>query len=234
MKYVLLGIDPQNCFVDPKGELTVYNPKVTPRITKNIRDMVDFCMKNKIPMILSSDSHSYDSWEFKSNGGPFPPHAVKGTWGWLFIDGMLPEKFRYIPMCNPGSVEIGENVQSGGNRVYLDITEEALNGVAIIFEKEVYSLFSNPNAVMMLRYLVRNMGGRDQVTFIVTGFCTGGFCVDAAVEGLVKEKFNVIVLNDATQAIDGVHAKDGASYSMENFEKMGVEVLTTTEMLEML
>jgi nicotinamidase/pyrazinamidase len=226
MKYILVDVDTQNAFAAPDGNLTVWKDGITNRVIENIRALVAVFMLKQWPITGSVDSHSYDSWEFAENGGPFPGrHAVKGTRDWLKIDGTLPTNFRFLPMST--NFQIGEAYLGLGNRRYTkaDFGTEARKGVGLYFEKEVYSMFCNPAAEHYYEYLVEQMGGKEEVTFVVVGFCTGGFCVDGAVEGLLERGYNVIVIEDATQAIDGANAADGAAYSRERFLDAGAQVM---------
>ncbi len=164
------------------------------------------------PIVGSVDSHAYDAWEFADNGGPFAPHCVKGTRGWLRICSDLPARTRFVPMqvAEDGVRNlVGEAVQGAGVRV-LDaeaLAAEARAGVGLLFEKEVYSMFSNPAAAIVLESLVRSLGGPAAVVFDVIGYCTGGYCVDAAARGLVDRGYATRVLSGATAAIGGAAAQ---------------------------
>ena len=88
------------------------------------------------------------------------------------------------------------------------------------FEKEVYSLFSNPTAELVVAALVAELGGPDVVRFDVIGYCTGGYCVDAAAQGLRDRGYAVRVLAGATAPIGG---DEGARSSAETLRAAGVE-----------
>ncbi|MGB1699302.1 MAG: hypothetical protein ACPHRO_05065, partial [Nannocystaceae bacterium] len=95
---------------------------------------------------------------------------------------------------------------------------EALDGVGLYFEKEVYSLFSNGLAAAVLEVLVARLGGAAEVMFDVIGYCTGGYCVDAAVEGLRARGYQVTVLAGACAAIGG---DEGMETSRVNLREQG-------------
>lgn len=234
--YVLVDVDTQNAFASKDGNLSVYHPSVTPLVNSNIASLVQGFVNAKQPVVGCVDSHSYDAWEFAENGGPFPAHAVKGTADWLKVDGTLPPKFRFIPM-QVGRGIVGENVKGAGNRPYPSekFVEEVRAGIGVYFEKEVYSMFSNPCAAIYFEDLVATLeADGEEVIFVVCGYCTGGFCVDGAVNGLIARRYNVIVAVDATQAIDGANAEDGGAYSRARFKAQGCSLLTTKEVLELL
>ena len=95
---------------------------------------------------------------------------------------------------------------------------EALDGVGLYFEKEVYSLFSNGLAAAVLEVLVTRLGGAAEVMFDVIGYCTGGYCVDAAVGGLRARGYQVTVLAGACAAIGG---DEGMETSRVNLREQG-------------
>lgn len=214
MKRVLIDVDTQFDFMHPNGSLYV---PAKESVSDAIRHLLE--QGNYDAVVGSVDSHAYDAWEFAENGGPFPAHCVKGTSGWL---RMFPSsRERFIPMTwhntkHPIDFEsivmVGESVEGEGNRKLnpYDLADEAINkGVALYFEKEVYSLFSNPFAAPTLRAVCEALKFEDwsDVQIDVMGYCAGGYCVDAAVKGLFSmggfRKANIRVLAYATAAIGG-------------------------------
>lgn len=219
---ILVDVDTQHDFVDPTGALYV---PAEPHVRKAIAAALSDAQAAGDPIIGSVDSHAYDSWEFAANGGPFPPHSVKGTPGWLRVCHDLPARTRFVPMqtiANGVSNLVGERRQGTGPRV-LDaaaLAAEAREGVGLYFEKEVYSLFSNPTAEPVIARLVESLGGVEAVVFEVIGYCTGGYCVDAAALGLRERGYRVRVLDAATAAIGGA---EGQARSREQLERAGVQ-----------
>jgi nicotinamidase/pyrazinamidase len=193
--------------------------------------VLQHAQREGMSIIGSIDSHAYDSWEFNANGGPFAPHCVKGTPGWLRVFHDVPRKIRFVPMqpvADDGSVRnlVGEAHKAEGTRM-LDaaaLADEAAHGVGVYFEKEVYSLFANPAAAPTIAALVERYGGSDAVCFDVIGYCTGGYCVDAAARGLRELGYQVRVLAYATAAVGG-HA--GAERSANDLRAHGVQWVTT-------
>src|SRR5262249_38137514 len=150
--------------------------------------------RHRIPILGSVDSHAWDAWEFKSSAsvGPggarpeFPDHCVKGTPGWLKVDGTLPRRFRFIP--NVPDAPIDSLVQ--------EVVAGATQGV--YFEKEVYSLFANPLAEPFLEKLTRAAGAPLQ--FLVYGVATD-YCIKAAALGLAQRGYSTTLLTDAVAGI---------------------------------
>lgn len=224
MKVIRVDVDTQVGFAAPEGHLFVPAPD---SVIENIRALVE----SAEVLVGSVDSHAYDAWEFAANGGPFPAHCVKGTADWLKLDGTLPERFRFVPM-GIGPHLIGEATPGTGPRPYgaAEFSEEAQAGVGLYFEKEVYSAFANPCAEPFLERLAHDLGG--DVVFQVFGYCTGGFCVDAFVEGLLERGYRVQVIGDATAAIDtDENGMDGIAASRERLTAQGAEWITTEEAL---
>ena len=208
---ILVDVDTQFDFVDPAGALYV---PAAPTVPRALADALAAAVSEGAPIIGSVDSHAYDAWEFAQNGGPFPTHCVKGTRGWLRIEPQLPARIRFVPMqaLVDGQVDnlVGEATKGEGPR-HLDaqaLAVEARQGVGLYFEKEVYSLFSNPAAEAVVAALVDSLGGKDEVVFDVIGYCTGGYCVDAAAQGLRERGYTVRVHAAATAAIGGAQGQE--------------------------
>lgn len=221
-RHVLVDVDTQHDFVDPAGSLYVPAREGT---RDALTAQLERAMAAGIPIVGSVDSHAYDAWEFADNGGPFPAHCVKGTPGWLRVEPSLPARTRFVPMqVVDASVRnlVGECAQGEGPRE-LDasaLAAEARAGVGLYFEKEVYSLFDNPAATPVIEALVAMMGGASAVVFDVIGYCTGGYCVDAAAKGLAQRGYSVRVISEATAAIGG---PQGAATSKASLTAEGVE-----------
>jgi nicotinamidase/pyrazinamidase len=166
-------------------------------------------------MILGSvDSHAFDAWEFANapEKGPngespnFPPHCVKGTHGWLKVAGTTAPRTRFVP-----------NVQVRDLDAFVAKNDPQM----LLFEKEVYSLFANPNAPAVLDRL-----GAQR--FIVFGVATD-YCVRAAALGLV-EHGEVWMVGDAIAAVDAA----GGEKAINECREKGVKLVSMNEALEAL
>jgi nicotinamidase/pyrazinamidase len=210
MRRILVDVDTQYDFVRPDGAL--YAPAAA-SVPAAIAEQLRAAEQAGDPIVGSVDSHAWDAWEFEHNGGPFAPHCVKGSPGWLRVHAGLPRRTRFVPMqaLHGEAVAnlVGEARQGEGNRVLdaVALAAEAADGVGVYFEKEVYSLFANPAAERVLAALVDRLGGPAKVRFDVIGYCTGGYCVDAAAEGLRQRGWAVRVLADATAPLGGEAAQ---------------------------
>lgn len=224
---IIVDVDSQRDFMLPDGSLFV---PADPMVRMAIARVLQQAQRDGTPIVGSVDSHAHDAWEFQSNGGPFAPHCVKGSPGWLRVFHDIPKRTRFVPMQTVDDAVrnlVGENHKGGGNRE-LDATAvaaEAQDGVGVYFEKEVYSLFSNPAAAPVIDALANAMGGPDVVSFDVIGYCTGGYCVDAAAKGLRERGYKVRVLAFATAPIGGAA---GAQRSANELTQAGIEWVTAS------
>lgn len=210
---VYVDVDTQVDFCRPDGALFVPGSPVGA-----FQSLVAHAMRAAIPIVGSVDSHAYDAWEFASNDrvGPagedprFPDHCVKGTAGWLKLEGTLPERFRFVP-----------NVHDDAAARWAD---ELIDGAteAIYFEKEVYSLFVNPQAEEVVRALDVGLG---RPRFVVFGVATD-YCVRAAALGLAERGIRCAVVTDAIAAID----EEGRAAAFAAFDGAGVERLTVADL----
>lgn len=233
MKHILVDVDTQFDFVDPKGALHAPAPQSVKDCIKHLlmEAMVDGIGDDYEAIIGSVDSHAYDAWEFKENGGPFPAHCVKGQPGWMRVYPDFPAKQRFVSMTphRPGPspyVLVGEKHPGEGVRPLTphDLAAEAIDGkVGLYFEKEVYSLFSNPFASLAVEAIVERLGGPSEVIFDVIGYCTGQtadgnfFCVGSAAAELAQKGYKVRILANATAPLMNLDP------FMEAITKLGVE-----------
>jgi nicotinamidase/pyrazinamidase len=226
MTTVIVDVDTQRDFMLPEGSLFV---PAESSVRMAIARVLQTAQRSGTPILGSVDSHAHDAWEFAPNGGPFAPHCVKGTPGWLRVFHDVPKRTRFVPMQHVDGVVrnvVGEDKKGTGNRE-LDaaaLAREAQDGVGIYFEKEVYSLFANPAAAPVVDAIATALGGAEQVTFDVLGYCTGGYCVDAAAKGLRERGYRVRVLAFATSPIGGAA---GAERSAAELGRLGIEWVTT-------
>jgi nicotinamidase/pyrazinamidase len=211
---VFVDVDVQRDFCDETGALYV---KGSPN--DRFRALTRHAEAHRIPIVGSVDTHSWDNWEFASNSnlGPegeapdFPDHCVKGTPGWLKVEGTLPSRFRFIPNVPDAPIE----------PIVREVVAHTIGGV--YFEKEVYSLFANPLAERFLQQLSRAAG--KPLSFVVYGVATD-YCIKAAALGLAGRGYQVAVLTDAIAGI----TPEGTEAALREMTAAGVE-LTTTERL---
>ncbi|MFO0625556.1 MAG: cysteine hydrolase family protein [Polyangiales bacterium] len=220
MQRAYIDVDTQVDFCAPEGALFVRGaPAAMPNCTRLVRAAV----AAGAPLLGSVDSHAHDAWEFLTNRrvGPngedprFPPHCVKGTPGWLKLPETLPARFFFVPVVP--DAEAAARVPDDTQGVY--------------FEKEVYSLFANPNAAAVLE--ARLPAG--PVEFVVFGVATD-YCVRAAALGLLgwiaeragRAGSRVCVAVDAVAAV----TEAGGASALGAMRDAGVRLASTTELLD--
>ena len=211
---VLVDVDVQNDFCDPAGALYVRGSP-NELYVRLVRDAV----ARGVPIVGSVDSHAFDAWEFASSDarGPagerpdFPDHCVKGTWGWLKVEGTLPPRFRFVPNV-PGL---------DAAALARELVERRAH--ALYFEKEVYSLFVNPNAEHVLAALAQ--GAASPLEPVVFGVATD-YCVRAAALGLRERGFEATVLTDAIRGI----TPEGTDRALAEMREAGCRLATSAEL----
>ncbi len=209
---IFVDVDIQADFCEPNGALAVAGSP-----NDLYRRLTDWAVRFGLPILGSVDSHSYDAWEFASNQVPapsgekpnFPDHCVKGTPGWLKVQGTLPQRFRFVPNHAGVAVE--------------PLVSELLSGATqgLYFEKEVYSLFANPNAEALLAQLTAARAYR----FVVYGVATD-YCVRAAALGLAERGYEVTVLTDGIRAITA----EGERRALAAMQEAGCLLTTSAEL----
>ena len=77
-KAALIMVDVQNDFADPKGSLYVRDAEAVIPI---INERVDAARTAGAFVVYTQDWHPASTPHFKKDGGIWPVHCVKGTWG---------------------------------------------------------------------------------------------------------------------------------------------------------
>lgn len=219
---VFVDVDIQRDFCDETGALYV---KGSPN--QRFRELTRYAVEQGIPILGSVDSHAWDAWEFASSGrkGPsgeqpnFPDHCVKGTPGWLKVDGTLPPRFRFIPNVHFDLTQ--------GATLWLDgILREIKSGQTqgVYFEKEVYSLFANELAERFLAEMVKLCGAPPR--FFVYGVATD-YCIKAAALGLATRGYKTTLVTDAIAGI----TPEGVEAAHREMTAAGVELTTVKDLI---
>lgn len=131
-----------------------------------------YALDNEITVLASADAHDEKDPEFSQ----FPAHCVKNTEGQKKIKETLPDIFLVQP--NDGK----------------PVKKEDLQNSNVLFEKQTFDVFSNSKIETYLNYLKPEK-------VVVYGVATD-YCVKAAVEGLLRRDYAVMLLTDAIRAVD--------------------------------
>ncbi|WP_437767550.1 isochorismatase family protein [Sorangium sp. So ce281] len=212
---VFVDVDVQRDFCEETGALYVQG---SPNAL--FRRLTEHAVAHGIPIVGSVDSHAWDAWEFASNDTPapegvkpgFPDHCVKGTPGWLKVEGTLPPRFRFLPNVERAPIDAAVRELA------------ARRSHAVYFEKEVYSLFANPLAEAFLRELAAALG--DAPELVVYGVATD-YCVRAAALGLAQRGYRTVLLTDAVAGI----TEAGVAAALTEVQAAGVTLTTSSALL---
>lgn len=207
MTDVFVDIDTQFDFVYPEGKLYVPGAET---IVENLKRLFDKAKRSGMPVISSVDAHVENDPEFRA----FPPHCVKGTDGQKKIPETLLESTTVIPNVTVRRPQIQPAQQ-------------------FIFEKDTFSIFSNPNINKFLSSQLRTIIGKEvtkeDVTFWVFGLATD-YCVKAGALGLRNLGLKVNLVTDAIKAV----APETGEKSLEEMKASGITLMTTDECLRFL
>jgi nicotinamidase/pyrazinamidase len=208
---VFIDVDVQRDFCEPTGALFVPGSP-----NASFRDLTRYAVAHQIPILGSVDSHAWDAWEFATSASPapigekpnFPDHCVKGTPGWLKLDGTLPPRFRFLPNVPDAPIDsVVYEVASGETQ-------------AVYFEKEVYSLFANPLAERFLAALFATFPEVPEL--FVYGVATD-YCVKAAALGLRARGYATTLVTDAVAGI----TKEGTEAALREMADAGVGMISS-------
>ena len=90
----LVVVDVQNDFTDPSGGLAVADAEA---ILPEVNARVAACRRAGGLVVYTQDWHPERTPHFATDGGPWPVHCVRDTWGaalhpWLVVDGPVVRK----------------------------------------------------------------------------------------------------------------------------------------------
>lgn len=173
-EYVLMDVDTQNDFMDPKGALYVEGADC---LIPNLLALLEWAENRGVPVVSSVDAHVPDDPEFAQ----FPPHCVVGTWGQQKISGTLLEPYGQIP-------PEGEAI---------DVPAIFDSYRQLVFETRTFSVFENASAKKAVQELIADH-------FIVCGVATDycvRVAVEGLL-ALGKAPGSVVLVTDAIEGID--------------------------------
>jgi nicotinamidase/pyrazinamidase len=166
----LLVVDVQNDFADPHGSLPVSGAGA---VVPVINGEIALARENGALVIYSQDWHPPRTPHFKRDGGPWPVHCVRDSWG---------AEFPALLDVPPGSPVIrkGTNGEDGYSAFTM---RDADTGETVETPLE----------------MLLHEAGVDRV--VVVGFATD-YCVAATAIDAVALGFGVGLLEDAIRAVD--------------------------------
>lgn len=189
---IFWDVDTQVDFISPGGKLYVPGAEA---ILPNLARLTSWAKENGILIVASTDAHFEHDAEFKL----YPPHCVIGTPGQQKVRETHAAKQLVIP-----------------NRpVQLPVSLSEYE--QIIFEKQYFDVFTNPN----IEALLQRLGRRNVILYgVVTEIC-----VAAAARGLLERGWVVSIVQDAIRCLD--EAKGGTT--LEEIQQRGGKLVTTEQ-----
>lgn len=182
----LVVVDMQNDFAHPEGSLAVEGGGGV--VTVANREIAA-ARAAGAPVVFSRDWHPPDTPHFAKDGGIWPVHCVRDTWGARFVDGL-----------DLGAGEHGpEGVEVGGAEVGgAEIVSKGTGG------EDGYSVFSvrdpesGATSDTVLEARLRSLGVE---RIVVVGLATD-YCVKETVLDARRRGFGAEVVRDGVRPVD--------------------------------
>jgi nicotinamidase/pyrazinamidase len=165
----LLVVDVQNDFADPGGSLYV---KGGEEIVPIVNEEIERALSGTAAIVYTQDWHPAVTPHFRKDGGTWPVHCVKETWGAAFHDGLIVRQGQIVRKGSDGG-----NGYSGFS-IWDPVTEEISSTTLAPILQE--------NAVERL---------------VIAGLATDYCVVETALDGL-RLGFEVTVLTEAIRAVN--------------------------------
>jgi len=166
----LVVVDVQNDFADPNGSLYVRGGQdVVPVVNAAIRE----ARRAGSLVVYSADSHPVSTPHFQKDGGIWPVHCVRGTWGAAFHPDLL----------DPAGAEHLEKGTGGED------------GYSVFTVRDPETGQQEPTA------LERILRERRVERIVVAGLATD-YCAKETVLDARRLGFDALVLRDAVAAVD--------------------------------
>jgi nicotinamidase-related amidase len=190
MKRILIVVDFQNDFCNPKGSLYVDGASMAKEaIMKYIRDNKDITS-----VLFTLDWHTMDHCSFDINGGKWPVHCVQHTWGSQVDNDLM----NCIDVHDKGMwfIEKGtkNDCEEYGAFSRIEKTESNVNGEQTLN----YNLYGLDDDWTYYHEL-----DEDETNIVICGIA-GDYCVLETLKNLVScGYFNIEILKDGIASIDG-------------------------------
>lgn len=212
MKRLYIDIDTQIDFMSEAGAL--YVPGAA-KIVPNIKALLEKAITDPTGILIGSlDAHEFYSAEFQENGGAFPRHCVRGTVGQLKLPELTPERML-----------IFSHSDSWMRNHYNEIYRANKGAQGYYFEKDEFSLFSNPGADELISEFVVPEGIK-AAEVLIFGVATD-FCVRDAAFSFAHRGYKTAVVRDAIAGVEPAAVDD----TLHEFWKRGIQLVWTKDVL---
>ncbi len=202
-KTIFWDVDTQYDFMMRDGKLYVQGAE---GIARNLKALTEFARENDIQICGSVDYHLPTDEELSDHPDlheTFPPHCLQGTPG----QKKIPETNPIDPLWVDSDVFDEKRLEKAISK----------HGGEILFRKQKFDVFSNPNVPAVLDIL--------KPTDIVVYGVALDVCDAHAIEGFLRiGKYNIYLVTDAAKAI----YEDKGRELVEDWGKRGVRMVNTT------
>lgn len=203
-KLIFWDVDTQYDFMMPEGKLYVPGAE---GIADNLKKLTGYARENKVQICGSVDYHLVSDPEISDNPDfheTFPPHCLQGTLGQAKIDATSPLNPLWIDNLKYDPARLKEMV--AGHRG------------EIIFRKQKFDVFSNPNVPAILDIL--------KPTDIMVYGVALDVCDAHAIEGFLRlAPYNIYLVKDAAKAI---YEEKGREL-LRDWTERGVNIIDTAD-----
>ncbi|MDO5442719.1 MAG: isochorismatase family protein [Bacteroidia bacterium] len=171
----LIIVDLQKDFYDPKGSLSVSGADVFPsKIAALVPDYDN--------VYMTLDWHPLNHCSFKQNGGIWPVHCLKYSWGASLPDEVLNAldiTKQHVSYYHKGDRSYEEEYEA-----YKDITDNQLKFLRDSDAIDICGLCGDYCVGLTIKRLIE-LGLRDKIT-VIKG-CTGSIDDGSTLEGIIKD-----------------------------------------------
>lgn len=207
-RVIFWDVDTQYDFMMPDGKL--YVPKAE-TIIPNLRELTRLARQFGIQILGSVDYHLTTDEEISDHPDyktTFPPHCLQGTAGQEKVEATSPLNPLWIDSLKYDSVKLEEMI--------------AKHKGEIIFRKQKFDVFSNPNVIQVLELI------KPKAVFVY------GVALDVcdayAIEGFLKfGRFDIYLVTDGVKPI----YEDRGNELMKVWKERGVKMVSTRDIKEM-
>lgn len=205
-KLIFWDVDTQYDFMMPDGKLYVQGAE---SIAQNLKALTEYARENDIQICGSVDYHLSTDEEISDHPDfheTFPLHCVQGTPGQKKIPETSPIDPLWIDCISFERRLLEKKISKHGGE--------------IVFRKQKFDVFSNPNVPAVLEIL--------HPTDIVVYGVALDVCDAHAIEGFLRiGKYKIYLVTDAAKAI----YEDKGRELVENWTERGVRVVTTADVV---
>lgn len=190
----LVVVDMQNDFVDPRGALPVPGAVA---LLDPINELIRTSRGQQAPVAYTLDWHPPKTRHFQAWGGPWPVHAVAGTWGASLHPDLL--------VAGPGFMKgLGQ--------------EDGYSGWWGCLQSEASGMMARPagEPLTMGIWLERHGARAVVITGVATEHCVAATALDALQAGHV-----VVIPQDCCAAVDGATGEA----ALERLSRQGAVLL---------